>query len=199
MHSLLLFVAVTGSASSDLSPQCSSALSILRAAPDYLQAVDTITRTFDNQVGPRADAACAARAKPCPWNASSHTATCMNQSAYTFPNKNTTACFFQAYALWDQFADVVTAMEKEANKSLAPGGGHNWWHNPAIATHTSGTATTFRSMTLARPIFLPNACYDEPDVMEIIGGLNKACRANRRHIYCNIGLQYYPNPTTSNT
>ena len=153
---------------------------------------------FTNDVGPRANAACTARAKPCPWNTSSHTSTCMNQSAYSFPTKNTTACFFQVYSLWHPFADLVTALEREGNKSLATAaGGHNWWHNPAIATAVSATATIFQTMTLARPIFLPNACYDEADVFEMIEGINKACRANRRHIYCNIALQYYPNPTLS--
>ena len=74
-------------------------------------------------------------------------------------------------------------------------GGDVWWQNPAVGRlRISGAAVDLESLTLATPFFLPTACLDGADLMAIAAALSGECRAKRRVVYCNVGVQFYPIP-----
>jgi DNA-binding beta-propeller fold protein YncE len=170
-------------------------MTTLANASAYNQAAAAVDHAYKSTVSASAAAACATKVKPCPWNATSYTSTCDKVVQYTFPT-NATYCFYQSWPEWEPFATAVRAMEAAGNATLAPATGVNWWTNPAVATAGEGPApiTSLQSFTLARPFFLPNVCYNEADAMVFSQELNAECMKQKSVVYCNVGIQFYPDP-----
>ena len=138
---------------------------------------------------PAAASACAAKRENCVWNGTN--STCNHVPQYTFPT-NATYCFHNAIPEWAAFGGLIRQMQAAGNATT---GGDVWWQNPAVGRlRISGAAVDLESLTLATPFFLPTACLDGSDLMAIAAELSGECRAERRVVYCNVGVQIYPIP-----
>jgi hypothetical protein len=177
--------------SSIWTPPCAQALTTLNNSAAYLLKRAVVEEDDLPLVTAQARRACAATAKPCAWNGTD--AICGPGGDYSFKT-NASYCFRMAMPDWVQFASAVTAMEVAGNNSLAPSpGGNNWWANPARAT--VGKGTVLQSFTLAQPIFVPEACTNPEDMTALVDQLNANCLKDPSVVYCNVGVQAYPNPT----
>jgi len=171
------------------SPPCSAAFSSLANNSAYVSAAAAIDDARSTQVQPAAASACAAKRKNCVWNGTN--ATCNNVPQYMFPT-NATYCFHNAIPEWAAFGGLIGQMQAAGNATT---GGDVWWQNPAVGRlRISGAAVDLESLTLATPFFLPTACLDGADLMAIAAELSGECRAERRVVYCNVGVQFYPIP-----
>lgn len=120
---------------------------------------------------------------------------CCSTNPWRFP-ATAACCEHDAMPLWDPRAAAVRALEAAGNATLAPlglGRGVNFWTDVTRAPNK----TTLRAITLARPIYMPAACVDNDDLMALVRALNAAClKAHPSAVYCNVGVQVYPNPPT---
>ncbi len=174
------------------SPACAAATRALSLSDGYQQLLATVNNAVANQVQPSSLAACAARSQPCPWDASTRKATC---AGHSFPT-NATSCVYDAFGLWtEHFAYIADAQEQEANETLAPGGGRNWWTTATVAEAAEHPATTtLQSLVLERPVFVPAACGQAEDMAVLRQQLEAARCGASSAVYCRVELHAHPNP-----
>jgi hypothetical protein len=176
--------------------ECSAARAVLAKSQAFaLQAaaVDAVATA----VLARASAECAAAATPCNYNGTA--ASCRDE--YFFDGRNATMCFHQTISEWKPYAQLLRSMEAAGNATLGDPGGENLWENRAVASVDPARPqlAALRILGLARPIYTPEACLDVDDLYELTNSLNSACRQNASNVYCNVGVQRYPDPSAIHT
>ena len=143
----------------------------------------------------RASAECAATATSCGYNGTA--ASCRNE--YFFGGRNATMCFHQTIAEWKPYAQLLRAMEAAGNATLGGPGGESLWQNRAVASVDPARPklAALQILGLARPTYAPEACLDADDLFTLTHDLNAECRQNASNVYCNVGIQRYPDPSVA--
>ena len=163
-------------------PTCARARGTLSNATTFSRAEAAIAADAIN-VYTEAAQRCDAAAKPCGTN------------PWRFP-ASAACCEHNAMPQWVPLAAAVRALEAAGNATLARAGlrkGVNLWTDATRAPDNM----TLRAITLARPLYMPSACMGTGDLMSLVRELNAACaKAHPAAVYCNIGVQVYPDPPT---
>ena len=143
----------------------------------------------------RASAECRSTATACDYNGTA--ASCRNE--YFFGGRNATMCFHQTIAEWKPYAQLLRAMEAAGNATLGGTGGESLWQNRAVASVDPARPelAALQILGLARPTYAPEACLDVDDLFTLTKDLNAECRQNASNVYCNVGIQRYPDPSVA--